>query len=360
MVYLPYNRRQFLGTIARGATGAALASYSCSLPVTPAPSAGNTGYVYDPRFAGYFQNLAELPERVTSINSHLRTIGLSSLLTQVTPIGDPMQYISRVHSADHIRRVQALGIEQEHGATERIGTVAELAVAGILGAVRDVCEGRIRNAFCNIRPPGHHQIDFGGPYGYCIYANVVIAARFALERYPDLIGKVLIVDWDYHHGNGTEYFVKTDPRLCFYDTCCGAFWDGGDESVHGAMDSQSGNEGFLLEWERELVPLARSFKPDLIIVSAGFDSKRGDIFSGLGLTARGYSLLTRRLMNLADEFASGRIVSVLEGGYADINSDPETFFGLTQCVENHVKTLVSGHVQPETLYFTNMPPDPEA
>ena len=324
-------------------------------PANPEPAKPPlTGFAFDPRFASYFQNSFEVPERVLSIQQHLRNQGLLEKLAPTAPFQGADSYIAKVHTAEHIRSLQGIPVDSGNGATEKIGAIADLAVAHVLGAVRDVCEKKIRNAYCNIRPPGHHQINSGGSYGFCCYANVVIAARFALERYPDLIKRVMIVDWDYHHGNGTEFFVRNDPAFLFYDTCAGGFYGGGDETRHGLLFTTAGNDGFLREWENEMLPLARAFKPDLILISAGFDSKKGDLMGGLGLTARGYSLLTRKLMDIAEEFTGGRIVSILEGGYADNNGkSPATFDGLRECVENHVRTLMTGELQPETPYYRN-------
>jgi acetoin utilization deacetylase AcuC-like enzyme len=321
-------------------------------PNLQAAGAIQTGYAFDPRFANYYQNSAEVPQRVLSIDQQLKDKGLIGELAPIAPVPDAGAYIAMVHTPAHIQGIHSIPIDQSSGATERIGVIAELAVAHVLGAVREVCEGNIRNAFCNIRPPGHHQINSGFSYGFCCHANVVIAARFALDRYPHLIKRVMIVDWDYHHGNGTQFFVQDDPAFLFYDTCAGGFYSGGNEALHGLMSGNPGNDGFLREWENEMLPLAKEFKPDLIFISAGFDSKKGDLMSGLGLTARGYSLLTRKVMDIADAFGSGRVVSILEGGYADNNGAfPPTFEGLKQAVENHVRTLMTGELQPETPYF---------
>jgi acetoin utilization deacetylase AcuC-like enzyme len=311
-----------------------------------------TGFAYDSSFANYFQNNYEVPERVVSINRRLREQGLLTGLASVVPLAEPRSYIERVHSADHIKAIQAIPLDRDNGATQKIGEIADLAVAYVLGAVRDVCENKIRNAFCNIRPPGHHQINFECSYGFCCYANVVIAARFALEAYPNIIKRVMIIDWDLHHGNGTQFFIQNDPAILFYDTCGGGFYGGGDEKGHGLFTATTGNDGFLREWENEMMPMARAFKPDLILISAGFDSKKYDLMGGLGLTARGYSLLTRKVMDLAEEFSGGRIVSMLEGGYADSGgTSPAMFNGLEQCAENHVRTLMSGELQPETQFY---------
>jgi acetoin utilization deacetylase AcuC-like enzyme len=310
-----------------------------------------TAYAYDPRFANYYQNPSEVPQRVLSINKQLGDQALLQNLRPVVPIASPRVHIGKIHTVAHIDGIQAIPVDTASGATEKIGVIADLAVGYVLGAVRDVCENRVQNAFCNIRPPGHHQINFGASYGFCCYANVVIAARYALDQYPDMIKRVMIIDWDLHHGNGTQYFVQNDPAFLFYDTCAGGFYNGGDEARHGLMNFSSGIEGFSREWDQELLPLAREFKPDLILISAGFDSKRKDAMGGEDLTARGYSILTRKVMELAAEFAGGRIVSILEGGYADAGTFPGTFLGLMQCVENHVRTLMTGELQPETPFY---------
>jgi acetoin utilization deacetylase AcuC-like enzyme len=332
--------------------GAASCFFPAYLLGKPRSSVPGTGYAYDPRCASYYQNATEVPERVTAINSQIEAAGLLDSLYLIAPVTDPQPAIKRVHTEEHISGIQSITVDETNGATEKIGVIADLAVSYVLGAVRDVCEGKVRNAFCNIRPPGHHQTNNGYPYGYCCYANVVIAARFALDTYGDLIKKVLIVDWDYHHGNGTEALIAGDPSILFYDTCSGSFWNGGDETRHGLMNASSGNEGFLQEWETEMLPLARSFRPDLIIISCGFDSKKYDSMGGLGLTARGFSLLTKKVIDLAQEYSHERIVSILEGGYADSGSTPPTFFGLAQCAQTHVRTLLTGQEQEETPYFT--------
>ncbi|MBN2036304.1 MAG: histone deacetylase [Chitinispirillaceae bacterium] len=353
------TRRRFLVNLSHGAAGIVvtaplLGKFSLGSSVE---AKYHTGYAYDARFASYFQNSVEVPQRVTWIHQQLLEKNLITACSPVTPESDPEAYIAKVHSPKHISGIHLIPVNEANGATERIGVIADLAVAHVLGAVRDVCEGTIHNAFCNIRPPGHHQTNLGYTYGYCCFANAVIATRYALDSYPDDIERVLIVDWDYHHGNGTEALIKGNPAIMFYDTCSGSFYSGGDENRHGLMNEASGNEGFLEEWEQELLPLARQFGPDLIIVCCGFDSKRFDIMGGLGLTARGYSLLTKKLMDLAAECGHGRIVSILEGGYMDSGSKPYTFTGLIQCAENHVRTLLTGDVQPETPFFKSIKSD---
>ncbi len=320
-----------------------------------------TGYAFDERFANYypFNNIVEVPQRVLAINQHLSNQGLLQKMAPLAPLSNPSSYIAQVHTADHIQSISSIPLNKGQGASETIGAIAELAVGYVLGAVREVCENNVRNAFCNIRPPGHHQINFGAPYGSCCYANAVIGARYALNHYPAIIKKVMILDWDFHHGNGTEYFVRNDPAFLFYDTCDGSFYSGGEETRHGLMHHNSGIDGFLHEWETEMIPLAKDFKPDLIIISAGFDSEEKDFMGGLGLTAWGFSILTRKVMDLAEQFSNGRIVSIFEGGYADANSgNPPTYHGLIQCIENHVRTLMTGEVYPETPFFVGPPSKP--
>jgi acetoin utilization deacetylase AcuC-like enzyme len=339
------ERREFIAAIAAGITGA-----SCGVQPLLARGlsiAGNkgTGYAYSSRFPGYYQNSAEVPQRVEWINKRIVDSGLDKETLPVTPIENPLDWISKVHNEQHIQSIQSLSVYA--GASERIGDIAELAVAYVLGAVQGVCEGKFDNAFCNIRPPGHHVQNGGYPTGYCVYANVVIAAKFARERFG--IKRVLVIDWDYHHGNGTEFFLQDDPDALFFDTCGGSFYTPSDR-IHGLMSCGANNDDFVNVWNEKLIPAAREFKPQLVLICCGFDSKRNDTHGCFDLTAQGFSRLTRLAMDIAQESAEGRVVSILEGGYADRDTQT-TFSGLACCAESHVRTLVSREVQPEAEYY---------
>lgn len=306
-----------------------------------------TGYVYDARFLDH-PHSTERPERLTAIQKRIEQSGLGAHLTSIQLLADPYPQIQRVHSEQHVASIKQL---------PTTGPVAALAAAGALGAVKAVCEGRVKNAFCAIRPPGHHATDTGREEGFCFYGNVAIAARYAQAALG--LKRVLIVDWDYHHGNGTEWAFYGDPSVLFFSTHDQyAYPRTGDPARTGEgagtgfninvhLDCGSGDESFDKVFDDKLLPAASSFKPELVLISAGFDSKRNDQLGCFDITPCGFSRLTRKVMQLAEEHAKGRVVSLLEGGYADSDSSGAyTYNGLSSSVEAHVATLLSGDLYP--------------
>jgi len=219
---------------------------------------------------------------------------------------------------------------------------AEFAAGGVLNVVDAVISGKVRNAYAAVRPPGHHATPDRG-MGFCIYNNVAIAARYLQKKHG--IGRVLIVDWDYHHGNGTQDIFYNDGSVFYFSTHhYGAYPGTGSaqETGQGAgsgkilnvpMTPGAGDAQFLQAFEAKLVPATRNFKPDFILISAGFDSMRNDVLGQFDITPQGYAAMTRIVMKLADEFSHGRVVSVLEGGYR--------LDGLGESVVAHVKALQS-------------------
>jgi acetoin utilization deacetylase AcuC-like enzyme len=224
--------------------------------------------------------------------------------------------------------------------TEGSLEAAQNAAGGVLNAVDAVMKKTIRNAFCATRPPGHHATPSRG-MGFCIYNNVAIAARYAQKRHG--VKRVLIVDWDYHHGNGTQDTFYEDDSVFIFDTHhYGAYPGTGSSAETGRgkavgtklnlpMPPGAGDREFLEAFKTRLVPAARAAKPDLILISAGFDGMRNDRLGVFDITPEGFAALTRVVMDLAKELCDGRIVSVLEGGYR--------LDGLADSVAAHVKEL---------------------
>lgn len=218
--------------------------------------------------------------------------------------------------------------------------VALHAAGGVLGAVDAVLESRVRNAFCAVRPPGHHAMSSVG-MGFCVLNNLAIAARYAQQKHG--LEKVLIADWDVHHGNGTQEIFYEDGTVFFFSTHQSPWYPGsGSEAETGAgrgagttlncpMRAGSGRDEILAAFEEQLLPAANDFKPDLVLISAGFDSRVGDPLGLLRLTDEDFRDLTRLMLGIADEHAAGRLVSVLEGGYS--------LDGLANGVCAHVRTL---------------------
>ncbi|HMC57856.1 MAG TPA: histone deacetylase, partial [Candidatus Solibacter sp.] len=219
--------------------------------------------------------------------------------------------------------------------------VASQAVGGVLNAVDAVIASRARNGFCVVRPPGHHA-NAGRGMGFCLFNNVAIAARYAQRRYG--LERVMIVDWDVHHGNGTQDIFYADHSVFFFSTHQWPWYPGtgrADESGVGAaagatmnfpFPAGSGRREILGAVENSLVPAAERFRPELLLISAGFDSRIGDPLGSFTLTDRDFADLTRAVMGIADRHAGGRVVSVLEGGYS--------LEGLASAAVAHVTALV--------------------
>ena len=214
------------------------------------------------------------------------------------------------------------------------------AAGGVLNAVDAVVAGRAQNAFCAVRPPGHHATARRG-MGFCLFNNVAIAARYAQRRHG--IDRVLIVDWDVHHGNGTQEIFYSDASVFFFSTHQWPLYPGtgrANETGEGAGDGTtmnfpfpagSGRAEILGAVEDSLMPAAERFRPDLVLISAGFDSRIGDLLGRFTLTDEDFADLTRAVMAIADRHAKGRVVSMLEGGY---NLD-----GLASAAASHVSAL---------------------
>jgi acetoin utilization deacetylase AcuC-like enzyme len=202
---------------------------------------------------------------------------------------------------------------------------AVCASGGVLNAVDAVAAGLARNAFCAVRPPGHHAGAARG-MGFCILNHAALAARYAQRRHG--IGRVLIADWDVHHGNGTEDIFYSDSGVFFFSTHQWPLYPGTgreDETGEGAglgatmnrpFPEGAGREQILGAVERSLAPAMQRFRPELVMVSAGFDSRAGDPLGRFTLTDADFADLTRALMAIADAHAGGRLISVLEGGYS--------------------------------------------
>ena len=201
---------------------------------------------------------------------------------------------------------------------------ALLAAGGLCEAISAVISGELDNAFALVRPPGHHT-EKDRAMGFCIFNNVAIGARYAQESHG--LKKILIVDWDLHHGNGTQHSFEEDPTILYFSTHqypyypgSGAYKETGRGSGKGftvnvPFPPGHGNGEYTGVFERILKPVALAFAPDLILVSAGFDIYEDDPLGGMRVTPAGFAGLTRSVMDIADECCGGRVVITLEGGY---------------------------------------------
>jgi acetoin utilization deacetylase AcuC-like enzyme len=219
---------------------------------------------------------------------------------------------------------------------------AALAAAGaVLDAVDAVLEGRVRNAFCAVRPPGHHALK-DRAMGFCIFNNIAVAAIYLRQKHG--IPRVLIVDWDVHHGNGTQAAFYDDPSVFYFSVHQSPFYPGtgsAEEKGEGPavgtklnvpLAAGSGDVEMDRAFAEKLEPAALAFRPGFILVSAGFDAHKDDPLGGLAATSSGYAGLTRRVKTIAERSCGGRMVSVLEGGY-DLTA-------LADSAEAHVRALM--------------------
>jgi len=214
------------------------------------------------------------------------------------------------------------------------------ATGSVLNAVDAVFSGAAENAFCIVRPPGHHATAIRG-MGFCIFNSIAIAARYAQNKHG--ISRVLIADWDVHHGNGTQDIFYTDGTVFFFSTHQHPWYPGtglADETGEGAgrgttmncpFPAGAGRAEILGAFQNKLLPAVEKFKPDLALISAGFDSREGDPLGNFLLTDQDFADLTRVMLEIADEHAAGRVISVLEGGYS--------LTGLASAVRAHVQAL---------------------
>jgi acetoin utilization deacetylase AcuC-like enzyme len=220
---------------------------------------------------------------------------------------------------------------------------ALLATGGVLSAVDGVMAGSVANAFCAVRPPGHHATPAAG-MGFCFFNSVAVAARYAQRRHG--VGRVLIVDWDVHHGNGTQDAFYDDGSVLFFSSHQHPWYPGTGRrneagrgeglgmTVNAPLRAGSGFAEILGEMETRLEPVLAEVRPELVLLSAGFDSRMDDPLGRFTVTDEEFAALTRRVMDYARTYAGGRLVSVMEGGY-----NLATLGGV---VAAHVKELLAG------------------
>lgn len=234
--------------------------------------------------------------------------------------------LMRVHSVELIQRVMdhrpAAPREwlDEDTVLSPGSLEAALRAAGAgIGAVDWVLEGYRARAFCAVRPPGHHA-EIDTPMGFCLFNNIAVAAAHALSS--KLVRNIAIIDFDVHHGNGTQAIFRHDPRVLYVSSHQAGLYPqtgmdhtGGGRILNRPIPAPTSRERFMQIWRRELLPHIADFAPDLMFISAGFDAHRADPLAGLTLEAEDYFTLTEALLRIADASARGRVVSMLEGGY---------------------------------------------
>lgn len=286
----------------------------------------------------------ESPRRIAAVREGVAPI---SGLVPIPATCASLEQVALCHDPGYIKNVLKVIADGEDelangdvSVSEESGEVALHAVGGVINAVDLVVKGDLDNAFCAVRPPGHHARP-AAPMGFCLFNNVAIAARHAQKAHG--LGRVAIVDWDVHHGNGTQEIFYSDPSVLFFSTHQSPLYPGtgkrGEKgegaglgaTINSPLAIGSGRTEVFEAFEKEFLPALGAFRPDLILISAGFDSREGDPLGGLLLQDADFADLTTLLLAEADRHCDGRLVSVLEGGYS--------LPGLTSAVRAHVRAL---------------------
>mmetsp|Transcript_8093 Transcript_8093/g.9747 ORF Transcript_8093/g.9747 Transcript_8093/m.9747 type:complete len:400 (-) Transcript_8093:1428-2627(-) len=325
---------------------ACLSSLCVSEDILPSSKTktGGTAVIYDDRMLlhkKYKGAHIERPERLIAIRKELTERGITDLIQTLESRDATFEELAYVHTKRHIRKLLALqnsspsDVECHQFAIEEYEdmymnkssvSAALLAAGSSVIAVEAVIKGKVRNGFALVRPPGHHAESHCG-MGFCLFNNVAIAAKAAVN---DLgVKKVLIVDWDVHHGNGTQRCFINDENVMYFSVHRhdnGRFYPHGESSaaetvgigngvgrtVNVALNGKGyGDDDFLAVWEHVLLPIGKEFAPEIVIVSAGFDAALGDTTGGCKVTPGGYAKLIRGLKGLTN----GKVVAILEGGY---------------------------------------------
>lgn len=289
----------------------------------------------------------EAPERMDALLEIFKRAGLAARCLRIAPRRATLDEIARVHDRSYIDRVLrkvADGVRElangDVSVCRQSGDIALEAAGGAIAAVDFVMTGGAANAFCAVRPPGHHATP-DAAMGFCIFNNVAAAARHAQAVHG--AERVAIVDWDVHHGNGTQDIFYDDHSVLFCSTHqspwypgTGAHTERGEGRAEGTTINRpfragAGAEEILGAFRDHLLPTIREFHPDLVLISAGFDSRIGDPLGHFRLTDRDFHDLTEMVLEVASDVCDGRVVSVLEGGYS--------LDGLGRAATSHVLAL---------------------
>ena len=283
----------------------------------------------------------ESPQRLRAILAALEASGLvSRLLVREAPEAQ-REHLERVHEADHVELIFGAAPESGYAYLDPDTSMnpsslsAALRAAGAVVAATDlVMSGEAKNAFCAVRPPGHHATR-DRPMGFCLFNNVAVGAMHAIEAHG--LERVAVLDFDVHHGNGTEDAFHEDPRVMLCSTFQHPYYpysgadSGNAHIINVPLPAMTDGRGFRAAVERFWMPALEAYKPQLVFVSAGFDAHRDDPLAYLKLDDEDYRWVTEKLVEVAEKHAEGRVVSTLEGGYNTA--------ALGRCVVEHVRVL---------------------
>lgn len=287
-----------------------------------------TAYCFDPEHVHHADPAhPERPERLDAAMDRLREDGRLARMTEIAIAPAPMEAIERIHPAPYVTKLESvcvrgggpLGLETY--ATEASFRVARRALGGLLAVTDAVMTQSCNNGFALVRPPGHHARPMH-PMGFCLLGNAAAAAHHA--RLAHGAERVMVIDFDVHHGNGTEEMLEPDPAFAVVSSHEWSLYPGTGEIEHTGPHGQTlnlpfpartGDAGLREAYLRTVLPFADRFRPDLVIVAAGFDAHHRDLLSNAQITAYGFAELMLAALEIADRYAGGRLVATLEGGY---------------------------------------------
>lgn len=284
----------------------------------------------------------EQPARLDAINDRLITKQLTLFYQQYDAPKVSREQLLRVHDGDYIDRLFESAPEQglawldgDTAMSPDTLEAAHYAAGAVVHAIDLVMQGKARRAFCAVRPPGHHA-ERNRAMGFCFFNNIAVGAAHALSQYP--IKRIAIVDFDVHHGNGTEDIFDGNTQVL----CCSSYqhpfypYTGGDSEFSNIIDiplpAGTGGEEFRTAIGQHMLPALEQYEPELIMISAGFDAHREDDMGQFNLLEEDYTWITDQLVRIADRHAEGRIVSSLEGGY--------NLLALARSVTAHIESLL--------------------
>ena len=289
------------------------------------------GLVYDPIYLEHDTgDHVENSQRLVAAMSYLKETGIKEKLTCLPPRPALLEELEMIHTPEYISYVKSKAekgggwLDPDTVMSPKSYEAALYAAGGLLVAVEEVMNGEVDNAFALVRPPGHHAIH-DRAMGFCIFNNMAIAAKFALSKFN--LNRVLIADFDVHHGNGTQDAFYADPKVLYFSThqypfYPGTGWmdetgtgEGEGTTVNFPMAAGWGDEEYLRAFNEVLVPVARRFQPQLILVSAGFDAHWADHLAMMRVSVKAFAQMVMILKELAAELCQGRLIFTLEGGY---------------------------------------------
>ena len=308
-----------------------------------------TGYITDPFYLKHENEPhPENPGRLTAIKSKLESSKFYNNLALIQPRKATVEDIARIHDRGYIESVEqscqngVRNLDADTVICPDSFQAALLSSGAGLEALDKILDGTIDNAFCAVRPPGHHA-EQNRAMGFCLFNNVGVVARYAQE--VKQLGKIFIFDWDVHHGNGTQHSFYKNSSIFYSSTHQYPFYPGtgsSDETGSGdglgsnlnlPMRAYSKDADYLTLIENKLVPTIQKYNPDLIIISAGFDAHENDPLAQVELSTECFGKMTQKLLEVARDVCQGRMLSMLEGGY--------DYSALGDSVQLHIETLVN-------------------